>query len=183
MQFLAYQARGVGGFLLGTEDAGRALKWFDVAGDGEHLRMSFTHKAPALVAGASFVPAYPVVIARARWRPLDRRRRSLPLLGARPAVGAGRVRGRAGCARRWASAPSGCRRATTGAPGCGRWAAAAGVPVFHVLGPDWAARGHDYTGQHPARPAGLVPGRVPPREPARHRGPRRVAGHPSSSTC
>ena len=60
MQFLAYQARGVGGFLLGTEDAGRALKWFDVAGDGEHLTMSFTHKAPALVAGASFEPVYPV---------------------------------------------------------------------------------------------------------------------------
>ncbi len=63
MQFLAYQARGVGGFLLGTEDAGRALKWFDVAGDGEHLRMSVSHKTPVLRAGASFVPAYPVVIA------------------------------------------------------------------------------------------------------------------------
>ena len=26
---------------------------------------------------------------------------------------------------------------------------AAGVPVFHVLGPDWAARGHDYKGNIP----------------------------------
>jgi len=63
MQFLAYQARTVGGFLLGTEDAGRALKWFDIAGDGAHLTMSIAHKVPALVAGASFTPAYPVVVA------------------------------------------------------------------------------------------------------------------------
>ena len=33
MQFFAYYARGAGGFLVGTEDPGRSMKWLDVERD------------------------------------------------------------------------------------------------------------------------------------------------------
>ncbi len=148
MQLLAYQARGIGGFLLGTEDAGRALKWFDVAGDGECLTMAITHKAPTLVAGASFAPAYPVVIAAldgGRWTDAADRYRSWALAQPWAQVGprARWLREEVGVCTFGVSARHD-RSAWLGAVG-----RAAGVPIFHVLGPDWAARGHDYRGNIP----------------------------------
>jgi len=148
MQFLAYQARTVGGFLLGTEDAGRALKWFDIAGDGAHLTMSIAHKVPALVAGASFTPAYPVVVAAldgGRWTDAADRYRAWAIHQPWAQVGprASWLREEVGICTFGISARHD-RSAWLRAIG-----AAAGVPVFHVLGPDWAARGHDYKGNIP----------------------------------
>jgi hypothetical protein len=148
MQFLAYQARGVGGFLAGTEDAGRALKWFDIAGDGEHLTVSITHKTPALVPGASFEPVYPVVIAAldgGRWTDAADRYRSWAL---------GQPWAQVGPRARWLREEVGiCTFGVSARHDRSAWlravGAAAGVPVFHVLGPDWAAQGHDYKGNIP----------------------------------
>lgn len=148
MQFLAYQARDVGGFLLGTEDAGRALKWFDVAGDGERLTVSFTHKTPALVPGASFAPAYPVVLAAldgGRWTDAADRYRTWAL--AQPWA-------QVGPRARWLREEVGiCTFGVSARHDRSAWlravGVAAGVPVFHVLGPDWAGQGHDYKGNIP----------------------------------
>lgn len=148
MQFLAYQARGVGGFLLGTEDSGRALKWFEVAGDGEHLTMAITHKVPALVPGASFTPAYPVVIAAldgGRWTDAADRYRTFAV--AQPWA-------QVGPRARWLREEVGiCTFGVSARHDRSAWlravGAAAGVPIFHVLGPDWAAQGHDYKGNMP----------------------------------
>ncbi len=156
MQFLAYQARNVGGFLIGTEDAGRALKWFDVSGDGQHLTMSVAHKVPALVPGASFAPAYPVVITAldgGRWTDAADRYRSWALgqPWAQPCPRARWLREEVGICTFGVSARHD-RSAWLRAVG-----AAAGVPVFHVLGPDWAARGQDYRGNLPPGRQGWLP--------------------------
>lgn len=148
MQLLAYQARGRGGFLLGTEDAGRALKWFDIAGDGAHLTMSITHKASALVPGASFEPAYPVVLAAldgGRWTDAADRYRSWAL---------GQPWAQTGPRARWLREEVGiCTFGVSARHDRSTWlrtvGRAAGVPIFHVLGPDWATRGHDYRGNLP----------------------------------
>lgn len=156
MQFLAYQARGVGGFLLGTEDAGRALKWFDVSGDGGHLTMSVAHKVPALEPGASFAPAYPVVIAPldgGAWTDAADRYRAWAL---------GQPWAQPGPRARWLREEVGvCTFGVSARHDRSAWlravGAAAGVPVFHVLGPDWAARVQDYRGNLPPGRQGWLP--------------------------
>ena len=148
MQFFAYYARGSGGFLVGTEDAGRSMKWLDVERDAAGLTFSVIHKPAEPGPGRSFAPAYPVVVAaldEGSWTAAgDRYRRwALDQAWASP-----RPRSR------WLREDVGvCTFGISSRNDRSGWLDAihtmAGTPVFHVLGPDWAAYGQDYRGHLP----------------------------------
>ena len=157
MQFLAYQARGVGGFLFGTEDAGRSLKWLDVSGDGERLRLSVTHKSPTLKAGSGFWPGYATVVAPVDggdWTDAAERYRAWALRQPWAQVGP-----RAEWLRRDIGI---CTFGVSSRHDRSAWlheiGRMAGAPVFHVLGPDWAAGGQDYRQHIPRGRREWLPG-------------------------
>jgi len=158
MQFLAYYADDLGGFLFATEDAGRAAKWLNVERAADGLVLSVVHKPDAPVAGAPFEPAYPVVVA--------------PLVEG-SWFEAGDRYGRWALGQDWAKPVPRARWLREGVGICtfginarhdrSRWLqaihAAAGTPVFHVLGPDWAAAGQDYQGNLPRGTGDWFPAR------------------------
>lgn len=62
MQFMAYYASGVGGFLMRTTDAGGDLKWFNFfKSQTGALECSFMHQAADIRAGESLIVPYPVL--------------------------------------------------------------------------------------------------------------------------
>jgi hypothetical protein len=148
MQFLAYYADGLGGFLFATEDAGRAAKWLDVERLDDGLCLSVIHKPDAPAAGLALEPAYPVIVAPLRegsWYEAGERYRAWAIdqAWARPVPRATWLREGVGL----------CTFGINAQHDRSRWLDAihgwADSPVFHVLGPDWAAAGQDYRNHLP----------------------------------
>jgi len=156
MQFMAYYARGQGGFLLGTEDAGLSLKWLNVFKDRDALSMSVIHKAAAPAPGVDLVPSYPVVIAplfQGTWYEAGDRYRSWAIgqPWARPAPRSRWLREDVGITT------FGVNARHDRSPWLDEIHRMAGTPVFHVLGPNWAATGQDYENHLPRGMADWFP--------------------------
>jgi hypothetical protein len=148
MQFLAYYATGRGGFLLATEDTDGRLKWLDVDHDGQALELHVIHKAAQALPGADLVPGYPVIVAplhEGTWYEAGDRYRTwvMDQPWAHPEPRAGWLREEVGVVSFGINARHD-RSAWLDAIH-----AMAGTPVFHVLGPNWAAYGQDYQSHLP----------------------------------
>lgn len=148
MQMMAYYARGRGGFFIGTEDPGRALKGYNFFKDGDHLCASIMHQAPTVTPGAALTPGYPVVIGaltRGDWyEAADRYKHwavAQPWAQAEPRS-------------RWLREQVGiCTFGVNASHDRSAWLdrfhQVAGTPVFHVLGPNWPKYGQDYQNHFP----------------------------------
>lgn len=150
MQFLAYYARGLGGFLIGTEDATQSLKWYSFFNDGQALNSSVLHTASRPEAGADLTVPYLTVVApliRGRWHEAGERYAAWALNQpwAQPPSRSGWLRERVGI----------CTFGINARHDRAAWLneihRMAGTPVFHILGPNWAAWGHDYHNHIPRR--------------------------------
>ncbi|MGH2544445.1 MAG: DUF6259 domain-containing protein, partial [Ardenticatenaceae bacterium] len=143
MQFLAYYARERGGFFIGTEDGAKSLKWYNFFKEGDALCSSILHKASLPRAGAGFLPPYAVVLAPlmlGSWHEAGERYRTWALQQAWAQPGA---------RSRWLRENVGiCTFGINARYDRAAWLdevhRMAGTPVFHILGPNWAAWGHDY---------------------------------------
>jgi hypothetical protein len=156
MQMLAYYARNRGGFLIGTEDRGQALKWFNVFKEGGLLRSTIIHAAPLVSAGEGIAPDYPVVLAPlsvGTWYEAADRYKAWaleqPWAQATP-------RGR------WLRERVGiCTFGINAAYDRASWLDAlhrtGGTPVFHILGPNWPMYGQDYRNHFPRGRADWFP--------------------------
>ncbi|MBA2718316.1 MAG: hypothetical protein H0U52_03585 [Chloroflexi bacterium] len=156
MQFIAYYGRGRGGFLIGTEDGTKSVKWLTFFKDREGLTSSVIHKAGVPRPGAGFVPDYAIVVAplaRGTWYEACDRYRSwvTEQTWAQP-----------GPRSRWLREEVGvCTFGINARHDRSAWLdeihRMAGVPVFHVLGPNWAHYGHDYHNNLPRGRADWFP--------------------------
>jgi len=156
MQFMAYYGRGKGGFYLGTEDSRKDLKWYNFYKEEETLTWSIMHRAPVFEAGRSLTVGYPVVLAalsEGNWyEAADRYRawvKNQPW--AQP-----------GARSKWLLENVGiCTFGINARYDRSGWLdeidKMAGVPVFHILGPNWTAWGHDYQNNLPRGRADWFP--------------------------
>ena len=148
MQLLAYYARDRGGFFIGTEDSGKALKWYNFFKAGDLLCSTIIHKAPVAEAGVDFAPPYPVVLAAltaGSWYEAAERYRAWAL---RQPWAQTRPRGR------WLREQVGlCTFGVNARFDRAAWLdifhRIAGTPVFHILGPNWPEFGQDYRNHLP----------------------------------
>lgn len=158
MQFMAYYARGKGGFFIGTEDARKDLKWFNFfkQSEGESLTCSIMHRSPIFQAGRSLVVNYPVVIAplhEGTWYEAADRYRTWAFkqAWAQPTARS-----------KWLLEDVGvCTFGINARYDRSGWLddidKMAGTPVFHILGPNWAAWKQDYHNNLPRGRADWFP--------------------------
>lgn len=143
MQFVAYYARGRGGFFLGTEDGAKSVKWYSFYKEGDALCSSTLHKAARPRPGAGLIPSYAVVVSaltQGNWYEAGDRYRSWAW---------SQAWAQPGPRSRWLRENVGvCTFGVNARYDRSAWFDAfhrmAGTPVFHVLGPNWARYGHDY---------------------------------------
>ncbi|MGI8587399.1 MAG: DUF6259 domain-containing protein [Chloroflexia bacterium] len=161
MQFLAYYARNKGGFFVGTEDGGKALKWYNFYKDGEALACSVMHKASVLAPGRSLNPPYPVVLApliEGTWYEAADRYRlwALNQSWAQPRPQSRWLREQVGV----------CTFGINARHDRSAWLneihRIAGTPVFHILGPNWVAAQQDYHNNLPRGRADWFPAAFDP---------------------
>ncbi len=167
MQFMAYYAEERGGFYFATRDAGKAMKWYNFYKDISSglLTASFMHQAPHVAPGLSFAPDYPVEISalfEGTWYEAAERYKAWAIR--QPWTEQGPLSERAERPK-WLHEDIGiCTFGINAAHDRSEWLDAfhhaAGTPVFHILGPNWARSGQDYMG---TLPGGAVSDWVPGR--------------------
>ena len=146
------------GSCSGRRIPGAAPSGWTSSVSADALVLSVVHKPDAPAAGADLVPAYPVVVAplgEGSWYEAgDRYRRwAMGQAWAQPVARSAWLREGVGI----------CTFGINAQHDRSRWLdaihAMAGTPVFHVLGPDWAAAGQDYQGRLPRGTGDWFPGR------------------------
>jgi hypothetical protein len=148
MQMMAYYARDRGGFFVGTEDAGAAIKELDLFKEGDALCATVVHKAPIHRPGLGFAPDYPVVLAGldegSGWAAGDRYRRwalGQPWAQSQPR--------RSSLREQVGICTFGINARFDRSAWLDAFRGIAGTPVFHVLGPNWPNFGQDYQNNLP----------------------------------
>jgi hypothetical protein len=158
MQMLAYYAREQGGFFIGTEDSGKALKWYNVYKERDLLWSTIMHKAPVVEPGAGFAPPYPVVLAalyQGTWYEAAERYKSWAIHQpwARPRQRSRWLREQVGLCT------FGVNARFDRAAWLDMFHRTAETPVFHILGPNWVRFHQDYQNNLPRGKADWFPAR------------------------
>jgi uncharacterized protein DUF6259 len=152
LQMMAYYAVGAGGFYFAAEDATGAQKWLNFYGEeGGHCRAAVAHGSPDI--SGPLAPPYPVIVGaltKGTWTEAADRYKA------------------------WAVNQPWCSRPLASRPDEERWlhedigvatfginashdralwlrtiSEIAGVPVFHILGPNWTKEAQNYENHLP----------------------------------
>ncbi len=156
MQFMGYYAEERGGFYFATRDSGKSMKWFNFYKDfaSAALFASVMHQAPHVAAGLDFSPGYEIeisVLREGNW--YEAAERYKRWAAQQPWTARGRLAVREDICK-WLYDEIGLTTfGVNAAHDRSAWLDAfhqmAGVPVMHILGPNWARTGQDYQNHLP----------------------------------
>jgi hypothetical protein len=156
MQFMAYYAEQRGGFYFATRDSGKAMKWFNFYKDVRTAALfaSIMHQAGQVEPGLSFDPGYEIEISalvEGTWYEAAERYKSWA--NHQPWTQQGPLHTHADRPG-WLFENVGISTfGVNAAYDRSKWLDAfhqmAGVPVLHILGPNWANAGQDYVNHLP----------------------------------